>query len=457
MDVAANARAFMARPFAAPLRRAWHELLNPPAPPKRVARAIRDAEATAEIVVSWVQLGGLTVFGFLYLASLSAFQVGTNVGPVPIALALYGVFVAWRLRLAYRDALSPRLLSVSAGVDVGVLMILIWSFTLQYQAPAALYLKAPTLLYAFALIALRALRFDAGHVLLTGLLTIAGWIGLVFIAARDAPVVSDYVSYMTSLSVLWGAEAEKIAAIAAATLVLALAVSRSRSLLARTVIEETAARDLSRFLDSTAARRVRAAETELKPGDGELKPMAIMFLDLRGFSQAAARLPPKDVIGLLQEYQGRFVPIIEAAGGSVDKYLGDGILVSFGGGDHKGVEARDAFAVVPAIVAEADAWARTRALDGAPPIDVAVAITHGEVIHGVIGHRDRLEFTVIGDAVNVAAKLEKHAKTERARVIATRTAIERAAAQGRVVRPVRSCPNAVVDGVAEPVDLAIIA
>ena len=250
-----------------------------------------------------------------------------------------------------RTVLTSFVLGLSAAVDVALLMGLIWSFTLQYDAPAALYLKAPTLLYAFILIALRALRFDAGHVLLTGGLAIAGWIALVALAARDAPVTSDYPTYMTSLSVLWGAEAEKIAALLAVTLVLALVVSRARGLLISTAVEETAARELSKFLDSSAAKRVRMSSAELKAGDGELKPMAIMFLDLRGFSAAAAMLPPAQVIALLQEYQSRFVPIIEDAGGSVDKYLGDGILVSFGGGERVGTEAADALTAVPALIA----------------------------------------------------------------------------------------------------------
>ena len=285
-------------------------------------------------------------------------------------------------------------------------MGLIWSFTLQYDAPAAIYLKGPTLAYAFILIALRALRFDGGHVLLTGALAIAGWIVLVINAAQSAPTTSDYPTYMTSLSVLWGAEAEKIAALLGVTLVLALAVSRARGLLVRTVSEETAVRELSRFLDSGAAKRVRMSSLELKAGDGELKPMAIMFLDLRGFSVAAASLPPAQVIALLQEYQGRFVPIIEEAGGSVDKYMGDGILVSFGGGERVGAEAAEAFAAIPALIAAGDAWAAERSRAGLPPLGVVIAITHGEVVHGVIGHDDRLEFTVIGDAVNLASRIE---------------------------------------------------
>jgi adenylate cyclase len=404
-----------------------------------------------------VQLAGVAFFLLIYAASLSAFDMRMGLEPVPVALALYGAFVAWRLNRAYAGTLSPRLLSVSAAVDVGVLMLLIWSFTLQYEAPAALYLKGPTLFYAFILIALRALRFDAGHVLLTGALAITGWFVLVLIAARGAPVTNDYPTYMTSLSVLWGAEAEKLVALLGVTLVLALAVSRARALLTRTAVEEAAARDLSRFLDSSAAKRVRSASTELKPGDGELKQMAIMFLDLRGFSVAAASLPPAQVIALLQEYQSRFVPIIEAACGSVDKYLGDGILVSFGGGDRLGVEAADAFGAVPALVGAGDDWAAERAREGLPPLGVAIAITHGEVVHGVIGHDERLEFTVIGDAVNLAAKLEKHAKLEQARVIATKGAFAKAVEQGGRPACLRETAGAIVEGVAAPVDLVVVA
>lgn len=450
--------ALAARPFAAPLRGVWTEIARPPTPPERVVRAIREAEGVSEIVVAWVQLAGVVFFFVLYVASLAAFDVmRMSLEPVPVALVLYGAFVTWRLNRAYARDLSPRMLSISAAVDVIVLMLLIWSFTLQYGAPAALYLKGPTLCYAFILIALRALRFDAGHVLLTGGFAILGWFALVLIAAHGAPVTNDYPTYMTSLSVLWGAEAEKIVALLGVALVLALAVSRARTLLTRTAVEETAARDLSRFLDASAARRVRSSSAELQAGDGELKPATIMFLDLRGFSVASASLPPKDVIALLYEYQSRFVPLIEAAGGSVDKFLGDGILVSFGTGERTGSEAADAFGAVPALINVSNQWADERRRAGLPKLGVAIAITHGDVVHGVIGFDDRLEFTVIGDAVNLAAKLEKHAKIEHCSVIATRVAVEHARSQGASVPFVRESKKAHVDGAAEPVDLVIVA
>lgn len=445
-------------PALAPLRLAAQELLHPPMPPARVQAAITQSERASEILVAWVQLAGVVLFALLYLASRAAFTVRAAIEPVPILLAFYGVFIVWRMRRAYAGAITPLLLTLSAIADVAVLTTTIWAFTLQYDAPPALYLKAPTLLYVFILIALRALRYDPGHVILTGALAAGGWLTLVIVAASaGAPVTSEYITYLTSLSLLWGAEFEKIAAILAVTAVLALAVARARNLLIRTAIEEAAATDLSRFLDRSAAQRVRGAETALKPGDGEAVPAAIMFLDLRGFSAAAASLPPRDVIALLQDYQQRFVPIIEAAGGSVDKYLGDGILVSFGAARRTGRECAEALAVTPALLAASDMWLAERAERNLMPLHVAIAITAGDVIHGVVGAADRLEFTVIGDAVNVAAKLEKHAKTEHARVIATQHVLDRARTQGAVIVLKRRIRAAMIEGVRAPLDLAILA
>jgi adenylate cyclase len=348
-------------------------------------------------------------------------------------------------------------MTIAAAVDIVVLMAAIWGFTLQYDAPAALYLKAPTLLYAFIFIALRALRFDPVQVLATGAIAAAGWLTLVAIASLSAPQTSDYRVYMSSLSLLWGAEWEKVAAILAVTVILALGVSRARTLLISTNAESIAAADLSRFLDRGAAQRVRSSEMELRPGDGELKPACIMFLDLRGFSAAASNLEPSEVIELLRDYQGRFVPVIEAAGGAVDKFMGDGMLVSFGTSANLGHEAAEAFDAIPALLAAADDWAAERRAAGLPPLQVAIAIAHGEVVHGVVGHDERLEFTVIGDAVNLSAKLEKHAKIEKARVIATADALNRARLQGSRIAPQRLVKEARVEGVPGVIDLAVMA
>lgn len=90
-------------------------------------------------------------------------------------LGIYGLFTVGRLALAYQGRLSRGFVAISVVVEILVLMITIWSFHLQYQAPPALYLKAPTLMYVFILIALRTLRFEPGYVLLAG--GCAAWAG----------------------------------------------------------------------------------------------------------------------------------------------------------------------------------------------------------------------------------------------------------------------------------------
>lgn len=425
----------------------------------RIAKAIAETEAAAEKIVTLLQLAGIGGFLALYAATRGAFSASSHFEPVPIVLAVYGGFLALRWLAARRNLFNRWRAYVYAVLDASMLMVLIWSFTLQYQAPATLYLKAPTLFYVFILIALRALRFNPWVVLLTGATAAIGWTILVLIAAAQAgpgALTNDYRVYMTALAVLPGAEAEKLAAIVLVTGILAWAVARARDLLVRTNVEAAAAHNLSRFLDPGAAARVRDSVADLRPGDGEIKPAAILFLDLRGFSAACADLPGAGVIALLQDYQSRFVPILEAAGGSIDKYLGDGILVSFGTARATGREAADAAAVIPALLESAADWRRQRAAQGLPPLDLCIAFDHGNVVHGVVGHGDRLEFTVIGDAVNVAAKLEKHAKVEGARAIATFSAIAAARAQGWTGAGSRTVTAAKVEGISEPIDLVIL-
>lgn len=440
------------------LRAAARRLSSPPAAPARIRAAVDEYEERGERIVGWIQLSGVATFTALYLATYRTFDVHHSIEPVPVALALYGAFTVWRLRLSYRGRLSALQRYASAAVDIFVLVALIAAFPAQYGAPAAIYLKAPTLAYVFVLIALRALRFDPPLVLFTGLLAAVGWGALAVWAAIDgAPFTGDYRTYMTSFSLLPGAELEKISAILATTLILAAGVDRARALLFRTAAEEAVAADLSKFVGRDAADRIRASADGVRAGDGDIRHAAIMFIDLRGFTRATKDAPPRDVIALLQDYQSRLLPVITQGGGSVDKFMGDGILVSFGAARATGRECAQAVETAIAVGSEIDLWKAERTKNGRPPLDVGVALAAGDVVYGAVGHGDRLEYTVIGDAVNLAAKLEKHAKVEFARIIATADVARRAADQGAASVPLRTLHAVKVDGVADPLDLAVFA
>jgi adenylate cyclase len=431
--------------------------------PQRVREAIRRQQDRSEILIGWAQLVLVGLLAVAYeTTTMAAGVVQEDYSFETEVFVIYGVFATVRLVLAYRRRLPEWFLHVSAIADTALLMGLIYSFHYKYAQPAVFYLKAPILLYIFLLIALRALRFEARFVVITGLAAVAGWIALILYAlgGRGGPpnMTDDFVEYMTSNAFLIQAEADKIIAILLTTIVLAIAISRARHLLVRSVSESAAARDLSRFFDPGVAARIRGAAMSIKPGEGELRDVAILTVDLRGFTRLSTELAPDDVMKLLQDYQGRVCPLIVSNGGGIDKFLGDGILASFGAVAPSTTAAADALRAADAVIEAADRWAAERKAAGRKALSIGLAVASGRVVFGAVGDAERLEFTVIGDAVNFAAKLEKHNKDEKTRALVDASTYAKAEQQGYVAPAIRERrPARQVGGVAELVDIVVLA
>ena len=128
-------------------------------------------------------------------------------------------------------------------------------------------LKAPTVMYVFILITLRALRFETRWVLLAGGVAMIGWTALVAAALLQgsAGVTRSFLAYVTSPEILIGAEFDKLVSVAMVTALLALVVARGRALLVEATREGVAAAELSRFFVPEIADRIRAKRSEAKP------------------------------------------------------------------------------------------------------------------------------------------------------------------------------------------------
>lgn len=431
--------------------------------PERVSETIRRQQERSEILIGWAELVLVGLLAVAYeTTTMATGVVQEDYAFETEVFIAYGLFSIARLVLAYRRALPEWLLYVSVIADMALLMGLIYSFHYKYAQTAVFYLKAPTLFYVFLFIALRALRFEARFVIFTGLTAAAGWIVLILYAlgGRGGPpnATNDFVEYMTSNAFLIQAEADKLLAILLTTAVLAIAISRARNLLIRSVSEGAAARDLSRFFDPGVANRIRSAAMSIKAGEGELRDVAILTVDLRGFTRLSVEMPPDDVMKLLQDYQGRVCPVIVANGGSIDKFLGDGILASFGAVAASTTAAADALRAADAVIEAVDRWGAERRSAGLPLLSVGLAVASGRVIFGAVGDGERLEFTVIGDAVNFASKLEKHNKDEQTRALTDARTYQIAERQGYAAPGARERRvGRSVGGVAEPVDLVVLA
>ncbi|MGF1608649.1 MAG: adenylate/guanylate cyclase domain-containing protein [Kiloniellales bacterium] len=446
-------------PMLTDLRREFFVRSDTGALPARVRDAIGRQQDRSETLIGWFQLFVVATLGTLYAISP---KPPLMFDLVPWALGIYFLLTVIRLVWSRLARLPSWALALSVVLDMTLLMALIWSFHLKYEQPASFYLKAPTMLYVFIFIALRALRFEARYVLLAGLAAAVGWGGLmayVLLAdPHDAMITRDFVTYMTSNSILLGAEFDKIISIMMVTLIIAVALVRAKGLLVRAVAEQSAARDLSRFFDPQIAQRITGAEQQILAGSGELRDAAIVNLDMRGFTRLAERHPPDQVIGLLAEYQSIMVPIIQSHGGSIDKFMGDGILTTFGASAPSETYAADALRAIDAVIQAAAAWQEGRSAAGDPAPAVNAAAATGRILFGAVGDETRLEYTVIGDAVNLSAKLEKANKDHSVRAICDAATYDQALAQGYTPPvPHRRLPGGKVAGVENALDLVVLA
>ncbi len=430
--------------------------------PARVLYAIECQENSSEVLIKLIQIAIFGLWGVLYLLSPKVESQTLIAGfkPVPWALAAYLVLNIIGLVWAVRRGLPDWAVYINIVIDMSMLMVLIWSFHIQYDQPPSFYLKAPTAFYIFIFIALRALRFQARFVVAAGFVAVSGWIALtayvVYSDPENTMITRDYVEYLTSNSVLIGAEIDKIIAIVFVTGVMALAIGRARKLLVQAVTESAAAQDLSRFFDQSVADQIRDADHKIESGEGVRRDAAILFTDIRGFTPKAAQMEPSDVVCLLSEYQKKLVPIIQKNGGSIDKFMGDGIMASFGAVGASKTYAADALRAVDEIIIETDKWKTDEKLHHIAGSKVNTAVAAGPVVFGVLGDESRLEYTTIGDAVNLSAKLEKCNKEVRSRALTDRQTLQIAKNQGYEKSKKFNSMTKFLESVGEKLDLVVL-
>lgn len=162
----------------------------------------------------------------------------------------------------------------------------------------------------------------------------------------------------------------------------------------------------SKFTNKTIAQK--AASGELTLG-GENRNATIFFSDIRSFTAMSEKMQPNEVVEFLNVYMTKMVDCINKTGGVVDKYIGDAIMAVWGAPESSGSPASDALNAVTAALmmrVELFKFNKERAAAGLPPVKIGCGINSGPVVAGQIGSEERMEYTVIGDAVNLASRTE---------------------------------------------------
>jgi adenylate cyclase len=188
----------------------------------------------------------------------------------------------------------------------------------------------------------------------------------------------------------------------------------------RHVLHRIAVDLLDTYVGPRTGRRI--IEGRVDRGEAELIEAAIWFTDLRGFTRLSETVPIRDVLKTLNAWFEIVGDVVDAHGGEVLKFIGDAVLAIFptSSGRTRTAACRDALAAAQAFCRRMDAENDARARDGDGPLAFGLALHFGKVAYGNVGARRRLDFTVIGPAVNRASRLQDLAKTLGRRVLVSR-------------------------------------
>jgi len=183
----------------------------------------------------------------------------------------------------------------------------------------------------------------------------------------------------------------------------ALAIENAR-LYRNIQVEVRRRNNLQRYLAPAAVEQIIDGTRELNLG-GEMREVTVLFSDIRGFTRLSEELPPNEVVGMLNEYFNEMSRIIFRNEGTIDKFIGDAIIVVFGGAlshtDDPQRAVRTAMEMQAAMKELNARWESQRR----KTFKIGVGVTTGDVLYGNVGSEQRMELTVIGDTVNMASRL----------------------------------------------------
>ncbi len=168
--------------------------------------------------------------------------------------------------------------------------------------------------------------------------------------------------------------------------------------------------NFARYVSSYVLEKALSSDVTLNL-EGERKKITVMFSDIRHFTNLSEKLNPEVVVSLLNEYFEKMIEIIFLHNGTLDKFLGDGIMIEFGTPIPDEEQEINAIKAAIAMQKEVEILSKKWLVQGKPQLNIGIGIHTGLAVVGNIGSEKRLEYTAIGDTVNVASRLQEATKT----------------------------------------------
>lgn len=389
----------------------------------------------------------IVVFSALLAAVLSLKQHGAHHHPILGVTLIYGALTLIGLLLAWFRIFHPLLPYLFVTLEVGlVLLQTALMASLLGQSPSAIA-AMPVATIIFVLLVHAAMRYRPWLVIYTAGLYLVGL--LVAAAVMIGPPVSTEIA-PTGAHNLVHHQIVPIAVLIVAALILFVTGRGTRKLLRVSIEERLGRTRLSRFFSPDIADQLMSDTGEQGSG-GQIRPVVVLFADIRGFSALAENMQPGALSTLLAEFREILATAIRNHGGVVDKFIGDAVMAVFGFPDTGNSPPDRALNCARAILDGVAAWSRERELAGLPVVETGIGLHYGDAFVGVIGKESLLEFTVIGDTVNVAERIERLTRTLNADVaVSDALAREATSLPGPEWSLTKGCP---LTGRNQPIDV----
>jgi adenylate cyclase len=340
--------------------------------------------------------------------------------PYEILAALFAAAGLLHYRLAGRGPRRRGLSYPFVALDFILLSVsLVWPAKLLHAGHEQVVLRGNGFVYLFLFVALVALSFSPRLMLWAGSACALAWSGaFLWVLSqpgtrtadlRSLPMDERIRAYLDPRFVDVRQWIGDILVLLIVTGVLTTVVWRSRRLVLRQAESARERANLARYFPPTIVDRL--AQLDHPFASVRTQPVAVLFADVVGFTSLSEREAPQLVVEMLRDLHGRLERAVFEHGGTLDKFLGDGIMATFGTPDTGPRDAANALACARAMLEEVQDMNRRRAAAGLESVRLSIGVHYGEAVLGDIGSERRLEFAVLGDVVNVASRLE-HATRE---------------------------------------------